>query len=209
MPLYRLSGVNSTPTINGTTVFPTDKKWNVIVHGINLNVFWSQRLAFLALVELNAFGLADKFTAIFKDKGETPLSNWWYNIGGDFSAFKKSVIKGAKNKRIFGVKIDNSNNTLSPDYQPSRIGDAALIAGYIAAAGTIIAAAVPVIKNLGQIATDINTTGKNLKEGGSTPPVINPPINPPPPVKDNTFLYVGIAAGAVGLAVVGKKLKWF
>lgn len=96
-----------------------------------------QRGAFLALIRLNARGLAYKFMLAKKHKEEAKVDKFWTKLGGDPKKFWKNVAKGAKKKPLLGSKIKKGE--ISQD-----IGSAIAIGALLVSAGTVLAAAKPI-----------------------------------------------------------------
>ena len=121
------------------------------------------RKAFLDLVAWNVFGMASIFEQMKSYSNQafwTKIKNRWYDFGGDPAKLDKSVDKGKNKKPIFRKK-GWKPKAKSADGFYMYDGGAAEVAGAIAAAATIIAAIVPVIKEFrkskGEPDVDIET----------------------------------------------------
>ena len=60
------------------------------------------RAAFLALVSINAFGLANKLK-IAQEADQTALRNFWLKECGDYVVLERAIRKGSKKRRLLGV----------------------------------------------------------------------------------------------------------
>lgn len=118
------------------------------------------RGAFLTLVSLNAFGLANKLNELDKTNA-TKFNSFWSKFGGNPNDLRKTVSKGITKKAFFSGQDD-------------IIGSAGAVAGAIAAATPIIIAVKKVLdetgisKKLGEKAGEltkaINLGKKQLSE---------------------------------------------
>ena len=167
------------------------------------------RAAFLALSELNAFGIIDQLFAAEKSK-PLSISRWWYRSGGDPDKLWKHLTSNRKNKPFFGVsgtvkKLINQVKAkvgLKGTEEPIGVvvTAAATAAGSQAVLATITAA-IPIITSLLAVTGDIFKKVEEIKAGTAAPP---PPSAEPPavdPEADNTkkyIMYGGIALLGVG-----------
>ena len=104
------------------------------------------RNAFLSLVYINAFKLAERLYKAMK-RNEPALKNKWESFGGNYAKLKNTVMKRI-NKRIKKGKRVGEIAGMDAEY----IGNPAIAAW--------LAAALPIIKALGQF------IGKNKGAGG-------------------------------------------
>lgn len=89
------------------------------------------RGAFLSMVALNMFGLATKLKqAMSTYDGHKKVSDRWYSLGGDLVKIKEAIEAGAKKPKILGS---------------SQMGAAAAAPAWVATAGAIIAAILPLV----------------------------------------------------------------
>jgi hypothetical protein len=97
-----------------------------------------QRGSFLALIRLNARGLAYKFALAYKEpEAKKKVEDFWKKLGGNPKKFWDNVKKGANKKPLLGSKIKKAQ--ISGD-----IGSALAIGALLVSAGTVLAAAKPV-----------------------------------------------------------------
>lgn len=159
MPLIRMTGFPA-------TIGYTAKE--IAAHKIAVAAAAVPRGAFLSLVALNVHGLATKMKqAIAKDSKK--VEAFWYKFGGDFSKLKQTVEKGATKKRILGVQtgIDQSNNTISPDYaQYPQVGSLAAITAFLTSAAPIIIPLIGLLKSMSVPTNDVSADATNFS--GST-----------------------------------------
>jgi hypothetical protein len=145
-----------------------------------------QRGSFLALIRLNARGLAYKFALAYKDPAaKKKVEDFWKKLGGNPKKFWDNVKKGAKKKPLLGSKIKKAQ--ISGD-----IGSAIAIGALLVSAGTVLAAAKPVFnavkgifkKKDPKLASQFDEAGgaggeagleKDIKEAGGD--VTAPPAN--------------------------------
>lgn len=94
------------------------------------------RNAFLGLVALNVFGMASKMKRVIGDAaGKKKLVDKWYSLGGKESGIISAIESGAKKNAILG--------------NVHTIGAAqAAVPAWLAVAGGIIAAVMPLVNNL-------------------------------------------------------------
>jgi len=112
------------------------------------------RNGFLAVVGLNGFGLAYKLKAALQ-KNPQKLQDFWEKVGGDFSKFKNTIIKGAKHKKLGSVEDSGE-----------AIGSA--LAAAIAAATPIVMKVAAILKKLGIKSDDIKKlANKLIKKAGN------------------------------------------
>ena len=171
----------------------------------------ASRAAFLALSELNAFGIIDQLFAAEKAK-PLSISRWWYRSGGDPDKLWKHLTDNRKNKPFFGVSakvkklIDKIKAKAGIKGTEESIGvvvtAAATAAGSEAVLATI-SAAIPVLVTLLPIIGDLFKKVQEIKTGTAptTEPGTEPPVTEP---EDNTKKY--IMYGAIGLLGVGAVL---
>lgn len=101
------------------------------------------RNAFLALIRLNARGLAYKFAAAYKvAEAKNKATAFWEKLGGDPKKFWDSVKKGSKKKPLGGSK--RKKETING----AEIGvvGTVTIGALLVSAGTILAAAKPIFQ---------------------------------------------------------------
>lgn len=168
----------------------------------------ASRAAFLALSELNAFGIIDR---LFEEEKKKPLSisRWWYRSGGDPEKLWKHLTDNRKNKPFFGVPgkvkalLDKIKAKVGIKGTEEPIGvvvtAAATAAGSEAVLATI-SAAIPILTSLLAVTGDIFNKVKEIKEGTSTTP---PPTAEPPAAEEEDktkkyLMYGGIALLGVG-----------
>jgi hypothetical protein len=96
------------------------------------------RNAFLGLVALNVFGMASKMARVLAiPEAKKKLLEKWYSLGGKQSALEGAINSGAKKKAVLGCVA------------PSQaIGAAAAAPAWLALAGGIIAAIMPLVTSL-------------------------------------------------------------
>jgi hypothetical protein len=176
-----------------------------------------QRGSFLALIRLNARGLAYKFAIAYKDtQAKQKVDDWWKKLGGDPNKFWTNVKKGAKKKPLLGTKIKKTQ--ISND-----IGSAIAVGALLVSAGTILAAAKPVFnaikgifkKKNPKLASEFDEAGgaggeagleKDIIEAGGdvTPPPVGAEIEQNPQLdttgKSGFKLSTPVILGAIGLA---------
>lgn len=103
------------------------------------------RNAFLLILEVNARGIATGLKKLIS-KNPGKVENFWKQWGGDFSALKNVVEKGASKKPLFGSKVSGVD----------QIGmDPATITAALATAAPIIIAIVKAMKSEGIPDADI------------------------------------------------------
>lgn len=87
------------------------------------------RGAFLSAVALNVFGMATKMKQATKTQsGIDKVRGKWYAFGGDWAKLRQAIDNGAKRKKIGGT-----------------VGVAPVIPAWVATAGAIIAAIMPIV----------------------------------------------------------------
>jgi hypothetical protein len=107
MPLYRISGLPYAYDTIGAKKNVFSTAWR----GVKKVTLSSARGAFLALVSLNFFGYATKFSkAIWQPNGDYNLKNkdkikklWQDRLGGDWTQLQNAIKKGAKKKAVLGA----------------------------------------------------------------------------------------------------------
>lgn len=106
--------------------------WN----GFKTVTLVAPRAAFLSLVALNVFGYASKLNrAISTDEGKNKIRAKWTGLGGKMSAIENAINAG-KGKRAFLGDV------------PDIIGEPVSIAAITAAASAIVAAIMPLVKEI-------------------------------------------------------------
>ena len=106
MNLRGITGVHTGLGNPSIGAIETKDKWK---HNRNFVLLAAPRLATLALINLNAFGLATAaYYKIFQFYDETfwlTLAHKWYNLGGkdDYSTLKAAIKKGSKRK-VLGIR---------------------------------------------------------------------------------------------------------
>jgi len=103
MNLRGITGVHTGP--RNPSIGGVEK--NTTKHNINRALLAIPRTATLALIRLNAFGLATAlYYKIFQFHDGvfwTDVISTWYNLGGDMDPFKDAIKAGAK-KRVLGIR---------------------------------------------------------------------------------------------------------
>jgi hypothetical protein len=156
------------------------------------------RAAFLSLLAVNAFGLADKFAAIWNSrKGETVA--WWQNLGGDANILRTNIARGANSNVIAGKEMG-----------------APWVAAAITGAIPIVISALALLKKMGvydpakdtkdaelskAVAAGATEIAKTYAANPNTPNIVIP--TPTPTESDHTALYVGL--GLAGLFFLTRK----
>lgn len=136
--IARLMQVSDTEQISGIKDFLRgDKRISKAAHKINQVAFTAFRTAYLQLLKLNFRGHARRWAKAGGTVG-TKLKNLWFNIGGDESKLMAAAREGMNRKPIFGD---------SKKGQVAGLGVVAL-AAVIAAAGTILVAVAPLLKQV-------------------------------------------------------------
>ena len=107
------------------------------------------RAAFLALMELNFTGLATDFQKIIEQKGDEGI-NWWVDLGGDRTSFKKSVESGAKRKAILsGIDEEReAYNEIYRGYSGDGVAVGVVVAATAGTAAPILIAAAKIVDKL-------------------------------------------------------------
>ena len=176
------------------------------------------RAAFLALVKLNARGLATKLQMSIS-KGGDKTKAFWTKVGGDFDKLKSAVSSGAKKKPLFGIKKGGKvSGALHVEYlQDQRIG---VEPATLTAAAAAIAASAPILLAVSKLfksqqipegEEDVLTTDEKAEEPGldpegegfeaadpdpgaskTTPTILNTGFKPSP-----------LVIGAIGLGALG------
>jgi hypothetical protein len=104
MNLRGITGVHTGPKNPSIGAVTQDKT----KHNINRVLLAAPRTATLALIRLNAFGLATAlYYKIFQFHDGvfwTDVISTWYNKGGDMDPFKDAIKDGAK-KKVQGIKL--------------------------------------------------------------------------------------------------------
>lgn len=196
----------------------TGKDKTAHVATIALPPMVASRAAFLALSELNAFGIIDQLFAAEKAK-PLSVSRWWYRSGGDPDKLWKHLTDNRKNKPFFGVSdkvkkiIDKIKAKVGIKGTEETIGvvvTAAATATGSAAVLATIEAAIPVLVSLLAVTGDIFKKVQEIKTGTAAPP---PPPGAEPPAaepEDNTkkyLMYGGLALLGVGAAYYFSKKR--
>lgn len=206
---YVLSANKKVPVGIGATKpgWATNKDRAIHIATIANPVMVASRAAFLALSELNAFGIIDKLFEVEKSK-PLSISRWWYHNGGDPDKLWKHLTDNRKNKPFFGVsakvkkvidKIKSKAGIKGTDVTIGVVTAAAAGASAQAALATI-EAAIPVLVSLLAVTKDIFSKVQEIKTG-TTPAAEPPTAEPPAAEEDNTkkyLMYGGIALLGVG-----------
>lgn len=167
----------------------------------------ASRAAFLALSELNAFGIIDR---LFEKEKEKPLSisRWWYRSGGDPDKLWKHLTSNRKNKPFFGVsatvkklidKVKSAAGIRGTEEEIGQVVTAAATATGAQAVLATITAALPILTSLLAVTGDIFNKVKEIK-AGTVPPTVEPPAPNAGP-DDNTKKY--LMWGGIGLLAAG------
>ncbi len=162
------------------------------------------RNAFLSLVAINAFGFAAKLhraiynqDGSYRQPGQGKVYNKWRSLGGDWKNIKNAINSGYKKKAILGN---------------ASIGVAAAgVPAWVATASAIIAAIMPLVKEILHSQGD-NEELMNFEDfnGGNYPNTTPPPSNTPNPmqwIQDNPLLVGGAAAAAIYFYSKSKRRK--
>ncbi len=105
-----------------------------IWRGVKKVTLAAPRGAYLALVSLNVFGYATKLAqAMSTGDGFQKVRDRWYKLGGDLAKLQGAINAGKKRNRILGI---------------NSIGTPAAVAAWVGVAGAIIAAIMPLIKEI-------------------------------------------------------------
>jgi LPXTG-motif cell wall-anchored protein len=151
------------------------------------------RVAFLGLLSINAFRLAEKMeTAIRKDK--TKSKDFWLKIGGTYADLVKAVNTGIKAGQV---------GKPTPLALSGNLGVITVEAGILLATPIIIAL-IGLLKSMGENTKDVEDLAKNGKaaaqdgaSSGTLPEGATPVVTIPSTLKSNTPLIIG------GIAVLG------
>jgi hypothetical protein len=176
------------------------------------------RAAFLALVKINARGLATKLQ-ISINKGGDKTKAFWTKVGGDFDKLKSATAAGAKKKPLFGIKKGGKvSGALHVEYlEDQRIGvDPATLtatAAALAAAAPILLAVSNLFKSqqIPEGEEDVLTPDEKAEEPGLDPDGEGfAAADPDPGVSKTTptILTTGfkpspLVIGAIGLGALG------
>ena len=127
------------------------------------------RAAFLALMELNFTGMASDFKKIIAEKGQDGIS-WWVDLGGDRTAFTKSVESGANKKAILsGVDEERAAyDEIYKGYSGDGVEVGAVVATTAATAAPILIKAADVIKKLKAAGVDPAKLASQAKQAANT-----------------------------------------
>jgi hypothetical protein len=107
---------------------------STIWRGVKKVTLAGPRGAWLALVSLNVFGYATKLAqAMSTTEGFQKVRDRWYKLGGDLAKLQGAINSGKKKKRIMGINI---------------VGTPAAVAAWVGVAGAIIAAVMPLVKEI-------------------------------------------------------------
>jgi hypothetical protein len=131
------------------------------------------RGAFLALVKLNARGLATKLQMSI-NKGGDKTKAFWTKVGGDFDKLKSATSTGAKKKPLFGIKKGGKvSGATSVEYLQEGIGvdPITTAAAAIAAAAPILLAVAKLFKSqqIPEGEEDVLTPDEKAEEPGLDP----------------------------------------
>jgi hypothetical protein len=171
------------------------------------------RNAFLSLVALNAFGYATKLhNAIYNPDGtfsqpaQTKMYEKWNKVGGDWHNLRIAIESGAKKRALLGqVDFDGSSDVIGCC---NRIGvaPAAAIPAWVAVASAIIAAIMPLVKELIRARQQAGTLPAGIDPNTGLPYGVNPGSYEPANnsfidaivnwVKENPIQAAGIGVGA-------------
>jgi len=141
----------------------TERKVSTAVHNVAKAALSLPRVAFLAIIKINVWGLASILDKSFNDSALN--SRWsvaWWNLGGSFVDLKK-VIQYGKNKKAFGLKIAPAS--IKKIYEKANVkigsGGGGISGGGFAAtvssASAIIGALLPLLELCFKIAANSNS----------------------------------------------------
>jgi hypothetical protein len=158
------------------------------------------RNAYLSLVALNAFGYATKLhNAIYNTDGtfhqpsQARLSEKWHKLGGDWNNLKNAIAAGYKKRAVLGYA--------------ESVGVAPAIPAWVAVASAIIAAIMPLVKEILNQRRQTNSLPAGIDPNTGLQYGVNPGGPAPVPdeenffdkimewVKQNPFAVAAIAAG--------------
>ncbi len=175
------------------------------------------RAAFLALVKINARGLATKLQ-ISINKGGDKTRAFWTKVGGDFDKLKSATATGAKKKPLFGIKKGGKvSGATSVEYLPEGIG---VEPATLTAAAAALAAAAPILLAVSKLfksqqipegEEDVLTPDEKAEEPGLDPDGEGfAAADPDPGISKTTptILTTGfkpspLVIGAIGLGALG------
>lgn len=110
--------------------------------GVKVATLALPRNAFLGLVALNVFGMASKMARIIAiPDAKKKLVDKWYSLGGKEAGIIGAINSGAKKKAILGSCIEPSHGAIG-------VAPAAAAPAWLAIAGGIIAAVMPLVTSL-------------------------------------------------------------
>lgn len=172
-------------------------------------LFAAARGPFLALVNLNVHGFANKlFKGLTKDRNK--VKKMWENLGGDFAKLEPAIIKGNKHKKIFGTNdevgfvVAASTTAAITAAAPIIVVVMGVLKSLIGKKGTDEAGGTPVDKILDDVVKDL--------PAGTTPDDVKESFNQGDAKKDTgsgfsltptTMMIIG--AAAIGLILLMKK----
>jgi hypothetical protein len=127
------------------------------------------RAAFLGLMELNFTGMATDFQKIIAQKGDDGIA-WWVELGGDRTAFTKSVNQGANKKAILsGVQEENAAyDEIYKGYSGDGVQVGVVVATTAATAAPILIKAADVVKKLKAAGIDPAKLASQAKQASQT-----------------------------------------
>ena len=175
------------------------------------------RAAFLALVKINARGLATKLQ-ISINKGGDKTKAFWTKVGGDFDKLKSATATGSKKKPLFGIKKGGKvSGANSVEYLQEGIG---VEPATLTAAAAALAAAAPILLAVSKLfksqqipegEEDVLTPDEKAEEPGLDPDGEGfTAADPDPGVSKTTptILTTGfkpspLVIGAIGLGALG------
>ena len=175
------------------------------------------RAAFLALVKINARGLATKLQ-ISIGKGGDKTKAFWNKVGGDFDKLTSAISTGAKKKPLFGIKKGGKvSGATSVEYLPEGIG---VEPATLTAAAAALTAAAPILLAVSNLfksqqipegTEDVITPDEKAEEPGLDPDGEGfTAADPDPGVSKTTptILTTGfkpspLVIGAIGLGALG------
>ena len=140
----------------------TERKVSNAIHNVAKATLSLPRVAFLAIVKINVWGLASILNKAFQDgKINTMWSVAWWNLGGSFVDLKKVVSYGTKHKP-FGLKIAPAEIKKIYEKANKKIGSGgggisgAGFAATVTSAAAIIGACMPLLELCFKIAANSN-----------------------------------------------------
>lgn len=141
----------------------TERKISTAFHNVAKAALSLPRIAFLAIIKINVWGLASILTKSLNDPDiNQRWSVAWWNLGGEFIDLKKVIQYGVKHKP-FGLKIAPAEIKKIYEKANVKIGSGggglsgAGFAATVATAGSIIGALLPLLEICFKIAANSNS----------------------------------------------------